>query len=112
MKNLHGLSRITCSLVVLFSVVSGASGLQPLGEAPHNGMVVGSWSSGVKDVFGTAYEAYDSNNSYSASSSTEPLSKVWFTGSHGVLTEVFWSTVDRAHVKDSEFLVTDGKSFI
>lgn len=38
-------------------------------------------------------------------------SKVWFTIAGGVLTEVFYPSVDVANIKDLRFLVTDGKSF-
>jgi glucoamylase len=82
-----------------------------MGEAPRNGMVGGSWSSGYKQVLGTAYEAYDRNGRYSSASPTAPLSRVWYTGTQGVLSEVFWPTVDRPQVKDSQFLVTDGQGF-
>ncbi len=82
----------------------------PTGEAPKAGMGPGYWSSGVKQFFGTSYEAYDSNNQYSDKSPTAPISHVWFTGAQGVLTEVYWPTVDVAQVRDHQFLVTDGKS--
>jgi glucoamylase len=86
---------------------------QPQGEAPHDGALsTARWSSAVKDFFGTAYEAYDSQNKYSGQSPTAPISKVWFTGSHGALTEVFWPTADTAQVIDSQFLVSDGSSFL
>ncbi len=55
------------------------------------------WSSGVKQAFGTAYN---------------PSSKLWFTVGHGILTEVYWPTVDTAQLRDQQFLVTDGKSFL
>jgi glucoamylase len=74
-------------------------------------MIGGSWSSGIKQGVGTAFEAYDRFNEYSAQSQTAPISKVWFTAAQGVMTEVFWPTVDTAQVKDSQFLVTDGTSF-
>lgn len=85
--------------------------IAPDGEAPGDGMLVGFWSSGVKQFVGTAYEAYDRDNRYSGRSPTAPLSKVWFTGAQGVITEVFWPTVDTAQVRDHQFLVTDGSSF-
>jgi glucoamylase len=74
-------------------------------------MTGGSWSSAIKDMFGTAYEAYDSSNRYSGASPTAPISRVWFTGTQGVLSEVFWPTIDTPQVKDSQFLVTDGSTF-
>jgi len=63
----------------------GAPGMQPR------------WTSSVKDAVGTAYAA---------------SSRVWFTCSHGVLNEVYHPTIDRAQVRDMEFLVTDGETFV
>jgi len=83
----------------------------PTGEAPKDGMGPGYWSSGVKQFFGTSYEAYDKDNQFSDQSPTAPISHVWFTGAQGVLTEVYWPTVDIAQVRDSQLLVTDGKTF-
>ncbi len=54
------------------------------------------WTSSLKDAVGTAYSA---------------SSKVWFTCSHGVLNEIYYPTIDRAQVRDMEFLVTDGETF-
>jgi glucoamylase len=62
----------------------GAPGLEPR------------WTSSVKDAVGTAYSA---------------SSRVWFTCSHGVLNEIYHPTIDRAQVRDMEFLVTDGETF-
>ena len=55
------------------------------------------WTSSVKDAVGTAYA---------------PSSRIWFTCSHGVLNEVYHPTIDRAQVRDMEFLVTDGETFV
>ncbi|HSZ17189.1 MAG TPA: glycoside hydrolase family 15 protein [Terracidiphilus sp.] len=54
------------------------------------------WTSSVKDAIGTAYAA---------------SSRVWFTCSHGILNEIYHPTIDRAQVRDMEFLVTDGETF-
>ncbi len=81
-------------------------------EAPPVKPFPSPWSSGIKQIFGTAYEAYDSANKYSANSPTAPLSKVWFTGAQGVLTEVYWPTLDTPQIRDSEFLVTDSTGFL
>ena len=62
----------------------GAPGLEPR------------WTSSVKDAIGTAYAA---------------SSRVWFTCSHGILNEVYHPTIDRAQIRDMEFLVTDGETF-
>ena len=63
----------------------GAPGLEPR------------WTSSVKDAVGTAYSA---------------SSRVWFTCSHGILNEIYHPTIDRAQVRDMEFLVTDGETFV
>ncbi|MFY9853749.1 MAG: glycoside hydrolase family 15 protein [Terracidiphilus sp.] len=55
------------------------------------------WTSSVKDAVGTAYSA---------------SSRVWFTASHGILNEIYHPTIDRAQVRDMEFLVTDGETFV
>ncbi|HEX4287009.1 MAG TPA: glycoside hydrolase family 15 protein [Terracidiphilus sp.] len=62
----------------------GAPGLEPR------------WTSSVKDAIGTAYAA---------------SSRIWFTCSHGILNEVYHPTIDRAQIRDMEFLITDGETF-
>src|SRR5579859_2437318 len=63
----------------------GAPGLEPR------------WTSSVKDAVGTAYSA---------------SSRVWFTCSHGILNEIYHPTIDHAQVRDMEFLVSDGETFV
>jgi len=55
------------------------------------------WTSSSKDAVGTAYAA---------------SSRIWFTCSHGVLNEVYHPTIDRPQVRDMEFLITDGETFV
>ncbi len=54
------------------------------------------WTHGAKDGVGTAY----------ASSS-----RLWFTIWNGIVTEVYYPTVDRPQLRDLQYLVTDGASF-
>jgi glucoamylase len=54
------------------------------------------WTRGNKDGVGTAYSA---------------SSKIWLTLFGGVVTEVFFPTVDRPQMRDLQYLITDGKSF-
>jgi glucoamylase len=63
----------------------GAPGMQPR------------WTSSVKDAVGTAYSA---------------SSRLWFTCSHGILNEIYHPTIDHAQVRDMEFLVSDGETFM
>ncbi len=98
------------SLVAACNAVT-ANGAEPSGEAFREGMIAGHWSSAHKQFLGTAYESYDAQGGYSESSSTAPISRVWFTGAQGVLTEVFWPSIDTPQTVDSQFLVSDGGSF-
>jgi len=54
------------------------------------------WTHGGKDGVGTAYAA---------------SSRVWFTFWNGIITEVYYPTVDRPQLRDLQYLITDGKSF-
>ncbi len=54
------------------------------------------WTHGEKEGVGTAYSA---------------ASRIWFTLWKGIITEVYYPTVDRPQVRDLELLITDGKSF-
>jgi glucoamylase len=54
------------------------------------------WTHGGKDGIGTAYAA---------------SSQIWFTLWNGIITEVFYPTVDRPQLRDLQYLITDGKSF-
>ena len=54
------------------------------------------WTHGCKDGLGTAYAA---------------SSRVWFTFWDGIVTEVYYPTVDRPQLRDLQYLVTDGKNF-
>ena len=54
------------------------------------------WTHGAKDGVGTAYAA---------------SSRVWFTFWNGIITEVYYPTVDRPQIRDLQYLITDGTSF-
>ena len=54
------------------------------------------WTHAAKDGVGTAYAA---------------SSRVWFTLWKGIITEVYFPTVDRPQLRDLQYLITDGKSF-
>ena len=56
-----------------------------------------SWTSAVKDGVGTAASA---------------ASNVWFTLESGLISEVYWPTIDQAQLRDLQFLVSDGKSWM
>jgi glucoamylase len=54
------------------------------------------WTHGNKNGVGTAYSA---------------SSRIWFTLFGGIVTEVYYPTVDRPQLRDLQYLITDGKSF-
>lgn len=55
------------------------------------------WTRGAKDAVGTAYST---------------SSRVWFTLSFGVLSEVYYPTVDAPQIRSLRYLITDGESFL
>ncbi len=63
----------------------GAPGLEPR------------WTHGDKDGIGTAYSA---------------ASQLWFTLWNGIVTEIYYPTVDKPQLRDLQFLITDGKTFL
>ncbi len=54
------------------------------------------WSRGDKQGVGTAYSGD---------------SRIWFTLWRGILTEVYYPTVDRPQIRDLQYLVSDGEKF-
>jgi glucoamylase len=69
----------------------------------HNGEAFGKpgieprWTRGDKDAIGTAYSA---------------SSRLWFTLAAGIVNEVYFPTIDRPQVRDFQYLVSDGDSFV
>jgi len=71
-------------------------------DGDNNGSAFGhpgiapTWASSSKDGIGTAYST---------------SSRVWFTLAQGILTEIYYPTIDRPQTRDAQFLVSDGKTF-
>ena len=55
------------------------------------------WTRGVKAAAGTAYST---------------SSRVWYTLDEGCVTEVYYPTIDAPQIRDLQFLVTDGETFL
>ncbi|MGZ3930671.1 MAG: glycoside hydrolase family 15 protein [Bacteroidia bacterium] len=64
--------------------------------APGGPGIVPHWTRGAKDAVGTAYAV---------------SSRVWYTMASGVITEVYYPTIDTPQIRDLQFLVTDGETF-
>lgn len=88
-------------VLALWTAVSGQSAEKS--DAPRPPSSSGTWSSGIKQGFGTAYEPYRERAS--------ARSRVWFTLAQGVVTEVYWPTLDNPQVRDSQILIADGQGF-
>jgi glucoamylase len=54
------------------------------------------WTHSAKDIVCTAYST---------------ASRIWVTASGGVLSEIYYPTIDRPQVRDMQFLVSDGETF-
>src|SRR4051794_3960761 len=69
---------------------------------PARGQAFGSpgieprWTRSDKDAVGTAYS---------------PSSRIWFTLAAGIVSEVYYPTIDRPQIRDLQFLVSDGRTF-
>ena len=64
-------------------------------EAPGKPGIEPRWTTSAKTGLGTALS---------------PLSRVWFTLSHGILNEIYYPRVDQACVRDFGLMVSDGES--
>src|SRR5207245_3809462 len=67
-----------------FPVATGGPGISPR------------WTHSAKEVVGTAYST---------------ASRVWFTVSDGVISEIYFPTLDRPQIRDLQFVVSDGETF-
>ncbi len=65
-------------------------------HAPGRPGIAPRWSSSAKTGVGTAFNL---------------RSQVWFTHSHGILNEIYFSCVDWACLRDMGSIVTDGETF-
>jgi len=54
------------------------------------------WTRSAKEAIGTAYSS---------------SSRIWFTVSGGILSEIYYPTIDRPQVRDLQYLITDGETF-
>lgn len=61
------------------------------------------WTTGAKNGIGTAY--YDPRVGPS-------MSNVWYTLSHGTLTEVYYPDVSSANLRQMQWVVSDGETFV
>jgi glucoamylase len=78
------------------SLQPSASKLQISSIAPGGPGLPPRWTRGAKEAVGTAYTT---------------ASRVWYTVAAGILTEVYYPTIDTPQIRDLQFLITDGATF-
>jgi glucoamylase len=93
-RRLAGLALAAVTCVVL-GIASGA-GTAPLSDAPDGPGALAHFDLARKDCLGTARNT---------------TSKVWFTVADGVLSDVYYPTIDSTNVETLQYIVTDGSSF-
>jgi glucoamylase len=93
-RRLAGFALVAATCVVL-GVASGA-GSTPLSVAPDGPGALSHFDLARKDCLGTARNT---------------TSKVWFTVADGVLSDVYYPTIDNTNVETLQYVVTDGSTF-
>jgi glucoamylase len=72
--------------------MQGVAGIEAFGKPG----IEPRWTHSNKDGVGTAYSA---------------SSHLWFTIWNGIVTEVYYPTIDRPQLRDLQYLITDGSTF-
>ena len=93
-SRLAGLALAAATCVVL--LVASSAGTAPLSEAPDGPGALSHFDLARKDCLGTARNT---------------TSKVWFTVANGVLSDVYYPTIDNTNVETLQYVVTDGSTF-
>ena len=93
-RRLAGVALAAATCVVL-GVASGA-GSTPLSVAPDGPGALSHFDLARKDCLGTARNT---------------TSRVWFTVAGGVLSDVYYPTIDNTNVETLQYVVTDGSTF-
>ena len=93
-RRLAGVALAAATCVVL-GVASGA-GSTPLSVAPDGPGALSHFDLARKDCLGTARNT---------------TSRVWFTVADGVLSDVYYPTIDNTNVETLQYIVTDGSTF-
>ncbi len=70
--------------------------MQKANPAPGGPGITPKWTFGAKDAVGTAYSV---------------SSRLWYTLANGVVTEVYFPTIDTPQMRDLQYLVSDGETF-
>ena len=93
-RRLAGLAVAAVTCIVLG--VASSAGTAPLSVAPDGPGALSHFDLARKDCLGTARNT---------------TSKVWFTVANGVLSDVYYPTIDNTNVETLQYIVTDGSTF-
>src|SRR6476660_2556987 len=86
---------LAAATIAVLCAASGA-GSAPLRDAPDGPGALSHFDLARKDCLGTARNS---------------TSKVWFTVANGVLSDIYYPTVDNTNVETLQYVVTDGATF-
>jgi glucoamylase len=75
------------------------------GGAPGAPGAASFWTYAGKTGIGTSYEAYQ-DQQYRDGGPTGTISRVWFSIAQGIVTETAYGRIDRAQIRDMQFLIT------
>src|SRR6202042_3101317 len=92
----RALAVVAVALTTGVLLTSEAAASTPSGTAPGGPGAQSYLDLARKDCFGTARNT---------------TSKVWFTVADGVLSDVYYPTIESSNVKTVQYIVTDGKTF-
>src|SRR5438876_4546566 len=102
-----------------WTVISGRDRLRSIGIAV--GLALAIVPAGLSPLAGWASRAatdgpgtlshFDLARKDCLGTARNTTSKVWFTVANGVLSDVYYPTVDNTNVETMQFIVTDGQSF-
>jgi glucoamylase len=101
------------SLFTVFSLFLGAINIFAA-NAPGGPGADSVWNYAGKLGIGTSYEKYYKVNNkyeYNDSGQTGRISKVWFSVSKGIITETAYQRIDKAQIKDLQFLIVGNGFF-
>jgi glucan 1,4-alpha-glucosidase len=84
------------AVVAVGALVAAAAGAAPSGPAPGGPGALSHFDLARKDCLGTARNT---------------SSKVWFTVAGGMLSDVYYPTIDNTNVETMQYIVTDGSTF-
>ena len=95
-RSVRRVGSLAAAVVLVALIGSGAAGAHTAALAPGGPGALSHFDLARKDCLGTARNT---------------TSKVWYTVANGVLSDVYYPTVDNTNVESLQYIVTDGATF-